>query len=136
MKITICGSMYFAKEMLEAKDMLEKMGHITIVPLTTEECLDNPELNMDLEYCFKNDVQKNHFNKIAESDAILVLNYEKNGLKGYIGGASLMEIAIANHLNKKIFLLYPPPRVEDLRYAVEVQLTKPVILNGNLNLIG
>ena len=103
MKITICGSMYFAKEMLEAKDMLEKMGHITIVPLTTEECLDNPELNMDLEYCFKNDVQKNHFNKIAESDAILVLNYEKNGLKGYIGGASLMEIAIANHLNKKIF---------------------------------
>jgi len=135
MKITLCGSMHFAREMLETKKNLEEIGHAVIVPSTVYDCLKNPELNMDLEYCFKNNVQKEHFNSIAESDAILILNYDKNLIKGYIGGAVLMEMAVAQHLNKKIFLLYPPPKVEEIRYSVEIQLTKPIILNGNINLI-
>ncbi len=135
MKITLCGSMHFARQMLETKNKLEQMGHTVIVPSTVYDCMENPELNMDLEYCFKNNVQKEHFNSIAESDAILILNYDKNLIKGYIGGAVLMEMAVAQHLNKKIFLLYPPPKVEELRYSIEIQLTKPRVLNGNLNLI-
>ena len=95
----------------------------------------NPELNMDLEYCLRKNVQKEHFNSIAKSDAILVLNYERNGIKGYIGGAVLMEMGVAQHLNKKIFLLYSPPKIEDLRYSLEIQLTKPIILHGNLSKI-
>ena len=136
MKITLCGSMYFAKEMLEIKKHLEKSGHIVLVPSTIRDCLTKPELNMDLEFCLARNVQKEHFNTIAESDAILVLNYEKNRIKGYIGGAVLMEMGVAQHLGKKIFLLYPPPIIEDIRYSVEIQLTRPIILNGNLNLVG
>ena len=136
MKITLCGSMHFSKEMLEAKAKLEEMGHCVLIPPTIQDCLVNPELTMNIEYALKNDVQKDHFNKIAESDAILVLNYPKNGIQGYIGGSVLMEMAVASHLNKKIFLLYPAPKIEDIRYSVEIQLTKPIILNGNLNLIG
>lgn len=135
MKITLCGSMYFAKEMLEAQKRLEQIGHIVVVPSTIYDCLKNPELNMDLEYCLGKNVQKEHFYSIAESDAILVLNYEKNGIKGYVGGAVLMEMGVAQHLDKKIFLLYPPPKIEDLRYSLEIQLAKPTILNGNLNLM-
>ena len=135
MKITLCGSMHFSREMLGTKVDLEKMGHCVLIPPTTQDCLANPELTMNLEYAFKNDVQKDHFNKIAESDAILVLNYPKNGIQGYIGGSVLMEMAVASHLNKKIFLFYPPPKIEDLRYSVEIQLTKPTILNGNLSLV-
>lgn len=135
MKITICGSMAFAKEMLEYKDKLEKMGHTVITPSATEECIINPELNMDLEFCIKRDLQKEHFNFISQSDAILVLNHNKNGIKGYVGGATLMEMAIASHLDKKIFLLDPIPEIKDLRYSFEIQLTKPIVLNGNLNLI-
>ena len=37
--------------------------------------------------------------------------------------------------NKKIYLLYSPPDIKDLRYGLEVQLAKPVILNGNLDFI-
>jgi hypothetical protein len=127
--------MHFAKEMLEIKDQLEEIGHCILIPPTTQDCLANPELTMNLEYAFKNDVQKDHFNKIAESDAILVLNYPKNGVHGYIGGSVLMEMAVASHLKKKIFLLFSPPKVEDLRYSVEIQLTKPIVLNGDLNSI-
>ena len=37
MKITICGSMAFAKEMLEIKQKLEKQNHVVIVPANTEK---------------------------------------------------------------------------------------------------
>lgn len=135
MKITLCGSMHFAKEMLKVKQKLEEMGHEVIVPLSIHDCITNPALNMDLEYCLKTNIQRDHFEKVAEGDAILVLNYKKDGIKGYIGGATLMEIGLARYLNKKIFLLYPPPKIEELRYSVEIQLTNPIILNGNLDLI-
>jgi hypothetical protein len=135
MKITICGSMYFAKEMLEIKAKLEEMGHTISVPSDIYDCLKRPELSMDLKHCFETNVQKECFDSIVKNDAILVLNYKKNGIEGYVGGATLMEIGIAQALNKKIFLIYPPPRVEDLRYSIEIQLAKPIILNGNLNSI-
>jgi len=63
------------------------------------------------------------------------LNYEKDGIKGYVGGATLMEIGLAQYLGKKIFLLYPPPKIEDQRHSIEIQLAKPMILEGNLDLI-
>jgi len=135
MKIVICGSMYFAKEMLEAKTQLEKMGHIAFVPPDIYDCVENPELNMDMEHCLRTNVQKECFDMVKKSDAILVLNYKRNGIEGYVGGATLMEIGIAQCLDKKIFLLYPPPKIEDQRYSLEIQLAKPIILNGDLSLI-
>jgi len=135
MKITLCGSMSFAKEMLETKSRLEKMGYAISVPSDVHDCVENPGLNMDLEHCLKTNVQKEDFNSIVENDAILVLNYDRNGIKNYIGGATLMEIGIAQALDKKIFLLYPPPDIKDLRYGFEVQLAKPIILNGDLSKI-
>lgn len=136
MKITICGSMSFAKEMLMHKENLEKMGHFVFIPSDTVQSLTNHSLNMDISHCLEKDIQKEHFNFIANSDAILVLNYEKGGINGYIGGSALMEIAVARHLDKKIFLLNQIPDIKDLRYSIEIQLAKPIVLNGNLNLIG
>ncbi|MBU1146034.1 nucleoside 2-deoxyribosyltransferase [Patescibacteria group bacterium] len=138
MKIVVCGSMTFAKEMVEIKNKLEENGHEILVPIDTEACLTNPDLNMDLEHCenFSDvDLDKDHFNKISESDAILILNYPKNNIDGYIGGATLMEIGVARHLNKKIFTLFDLPSTEVLRYALEIKLAKPIILNGNLSKI-
>ena len=135
MKIVICGSMFFAKEMLEAKEKLQKMGHFCFVPSDIQDCVKSPELSMDMEHCLKTNIQKECFDNIKESDAILVLNYKRNGIEGYIGGATLMEIGIAQCLDKKIFLLYPPPKIEAQRYSIEIQLAKPIILNGNLNKI-
>ena len=131
----ICGSMHFAKEMLEAQKILEELEQEVMVPCDTHLCLINPELNMDLEYCIANDVDKKDFNKIASSDAILVLNYPKNGLHGYVGGAVLMEIGLARHLDKKIFILHDLPSVEDVRYVLEIKLAQPTILGGDIRKI-
>ncbi|MDD2731619.1 MAG: hypothetical protein PHI53_00260 [Candidatus Pacebacteria bacterium] len=131
MRLMICGSMYFAKEMLKAKKTLEELGHEVRVPSDVYQCIENPDLNMDLEYCLDTDIDKKDFNQVAESEGIVVLNYPKNNIIGYIGGASLMEIGIARHLGKKIFLLYNPPSEKDLRYALEVKVSRPIILNGD-----
>ena len=72
------------------------------------------------------------YNCITKSDAILVCNYDKNGIKNYIGGNTLMEIGFAHVHNKKIFLLNPIPEVS---YKDEIGAMCDVILNGNLNKI-
>jgi hypothetical protein len=136
MKIMICGSMAFAREMLEAKAGLEGMGHEVMITSDAEDCVGNPGLNEDWEHCLKKNIDKECFDKVAESDAILVMNYQKGGIEGYVGGATLMEIGLARHLDKKIFLLHDPPSEEALRYAFEIRLTKPVILGGELSRIG
>jgi hypothetical protein len=133
MKIMICGSMHFAREMLKVQNVLEKLGHEVLIPCDTHECVENPDLNMDIEHCMITEIDKSCFTKVAQSEAILVLNYPKNNIKGYIGGATLMEIGLARYLDKKIFLLYDLPSEKELRYALEIKLTRPVILKGNLN---
>ena len=135
MKITICGSLSFAKEMIGAGEELRKIGHEVKVHKSAQIALTNPGVNMDLDYCLENNILLGHYNFIADSDAILVINQKKNGIKGYVGASTLMEMAIARYLDKKIFLINPWPKVEELRHSVEIQLTKPIILNGDFTKI-
>jgi hypothetical protein len=95
MKIMICGSMSFAKEMISAKETIEELGHEVLITSDVEDCVDNPGLNMDWEHCMSKNIDKECFDKIEESDAILVMNYPKDGIDGYVGGATLMEIGIS-----------------------------------------
>lgn len=139
MKIMICGSMTFAKEMLEIKKKLEEIGHAAEIPTDTLEMKEgkynNDDLEADYRHCIEKDIIRTHFNMIEKNDAILVLNYEKNGTKGYVGAASLMEIGLAYYLKKKIFLLYPLPHHSQQRCAHEIKIMQPFILNGNLDLL-
>lgn len=139
MKIMICGSMSFAKEMLKAKQKLEEAGYEVNVPSDIESHIKNPKLIDDLESNYKHalerSVMKKCFDLIAKSDAILVLNYSKNGIDGYIGTSSLMEIGLAYYLGKKIFLLNPIPSAKEARWAHELKVIQPVIINGDFELI-
>ena len=69
---------------------------------------------------------------IEPNDAILVLNFEKNGQPNYIGGATFLEIFRSWEMGKKIFLLNPIP---DNLLKDEIIGFDPVVLNGNLELI-
>jgi len=139
MKITICGSLTFAKEMLQAKEKLEQMGHRVNIPLDALDVAsgnhNHDDLEADYQLCMKDNTMRTHFNFIEDSDAVLVLNYDKNNIKGYIGTASLMEIGLAYHLGRKIFLLYPFPSHAEQRWAHEVRIIQPTIINGDLTKI-
>lgn len=135
MKITICGSMHFSKEMFEFQKAFEEKGHVCFVPITAHDCLVKPELNEDVNFCIEKDTMMDHFNKISDSDAILVLNYPKNGIEGYVGGSVLMEIGVARFLKKKIFILNPLPDIKILRYVTEILVTQPIMIDGDLSKI-
>lgn len=77
-------------------------------------------------------VIRHYYEKIGAADAVLVVNFSKNGIEHYVGGNGLIEMAFAHVLGKRIFLLYPVPQMS---YADEIASMKPVILNGDLSLI-
>ncbi len=62
-----------------------------------------------------------------------MLNYDRKGIRNYIGGNALMEIGFAHVLGKKIFLLNPVPEIEF--YRAEIEATKPVVLHGDIGKI-
>ena len=129
--------MAFAKEMVNTKDQLEKMGHVCFI----SESIDNyAEGRMEkvsgsesAERKITNNFIRKHYELIINSDAILVLNHDKKGIKNYIGGNSFLEIGYAYIQNKKIFLMNNIPEIELIKQ--EIEAVQPTILNGNLNLI-
>ena len=136
MKITICGSMTFADKMAEAKKQLEGKGHSVYVPCDMEQHISDRSLSdnlkADLSHMIENDVIRDHFNLIEKSDAIVVLNYPKNSMDGYIGASTMMEMGIAYFLRKKIFVLFDTPSSDEARWAHEVTAMQPVMIEGDL----
>lgn len=133
MKIAICGSMAFTEQMFEVKEKLRKFGHEAVLSGFGEQYLGKSQEEIEeLKRYHKHekDAIKEFYEEIKNSDAILVLNYDRKGIKNYIGGNTLMEIGFAHVLEKRIFLLNPIPEIEF--YKDEIEATKPVILNGDL----
>lgn len=67
---------------------------------------------------------------IEKNDAVLVLNFEKDGIKNYIGGATFIEMYDAFRLGKKIFLFNEIPNgiLRD-----EISSFSPIVINGDLS---
>ena len=133
MKIAICGSMAFTEQMFAAKEELEKLGHEGVVSGFGEQYLGKTPEEVDelkLHHKYEKDAIREFWEEIKNSDAILVLNYDRKGIPNYIGGNAFMEIGFAYVLNKKIFLLNPIPGIE--YYKSEIEAMKPTILNGRL----
>jgi hypothetical protein len=61
-----------------------------------------------------------------------VLNHEKNGIVGYIGGNTLIEMGVAFYLGKKIYLYDPIP---EMSYTEEILGMKPTVIDGDLSRI-
>ncbi len=135
----VIGSMTFAKEMLQTKQELERLGHEADIPFDVEHHLSDggaiDDLERNLQYCIENDVVWKGFQQVANAEAVLVLNLPKNGIAGYIGTSALMEMGIAHWLRKQIFLFHEPPPHTDHRWAHEVKIMQPSILYGDLTKI-
>jgi len=143
MKITICGSIAFFPEMQRVKKQLEEAGYEVGLP-PSEIKDENGQLIPIVDYYKirqtakddenwiwdrKSELMMIHFQKIEQSDSILVLNYDKKGVKNYVGGNTLIEIGLALFLKKKIYFLNGIP---ELPYKEELLGMKPIILNGDL----
>jgi len=134
MKIYIVSSMVFAEKMLEIKNKLEGLGHEVLVSEFIDKYIGKNEKEKEkITIYHKNekDAIRRFWERFQDCDAILVLNYDRRGVKNYIGGNTLMEIGFAFVLNKKIFLLNPIPEIK--YYKSEIEAMRPIIINGNLS---
>lgn len=102
--ITICGSLSFYDEMIEIRAKLMELGIISELPELYEagiEKVDGEVLVESIEY---NKYICSHLAKIKDSSGILIANYAKNCIDGYVGANTLVEAAFAYALNKRIYL--------------------------------
>ncbi len=136
MKIVVCGSMTFAKEMIRVEKELMEHGHTVVLPKLTREYAKMQTLDQIHGESAANKIKygfiRYYFDEIKNGDAIIVLNNERHGIPNYIGGNSLLEMGFAHVLNKKIFLLNPVP---EMGYKDEIIAMQPTVLNGDLNKI-
>lgn len=126
--------MKFYQEMRLIKQSIARLGHIPILPKGVEleipvEARDDMTIDEIVAAKIEYDFIREHFRKIQESDAILVLNYKKKDIEGYIGGNTFLEMGLAFYLQKKIYLLHNIPQME---YKTEMHAMQPIILHGNI----
>lgn len=145
MIITICSSVEFSPKIIELKKELEGKGWTVNIPFLTQKIIDGEIVLEDFLKAKKEggdigfrkaekvDMIKRYWDYIKNSDAILVLNMEKKGIKNYIGGNVLMEMGFAYGYEKAIYLYNPiPERSERIHYVDELEDMDPIVINGNL----
>ncbi len=141
MRIVICGSLTATNKILEVQKQLEKRNHIVEIPhgvknFQVRQRIKNRKLIIDSEEAeekIKYGVIKQYYDLIKINEAVLIVNPDRNGIKNYIGGNTFLEIGFAHVLGKKIYCLYPIPKMS---YTPEIIATKPIVLNGDLDKIG
>jgi len=146
MNITLCGSIAFYPQMLETKSGLEALGHVVDLPPSevpdengqmipvAEYYAQRKAAAADDEYIWELKAKAIHwhFEKVAWADAILVTNVPKNGIDGYVGANTLMEMGVAFYLGKKIFLLNAIP---EMSCTEEIRGMMPTVIGGALEKI-
>jgi len=150
MKVTVCGSIAFYTEMERVRETLEQLGYEVKIPELDKEAPGTfgggkkvyfgkyVEENGGVDafppghaiWDLKENAILDHFRKIDWCDAILITNYDKRGIEGYVGGNTLIEIGIAYYLKKPIYVLNPIS--SDLSYKVEILAMRPIILDGDV----
>ena len=135
MKILIICSKAFYDKIAPIKQKLEEMGHSIELPNSYYE----PDAEKKAWYLgnkahseFKQKMLKMSAERIETMDAVLTLNFDKNGKQNYIGGATFLELYEAFMKGKKIYMYNPIP--EGMLYD-EISGFSPVIINGNLDLV-
>ena len=130
MKICICCSLTFTKEVFALADKLKELGYELLMPNgVVNRLIEQPDFDPVKAKTTTNAV-RNHIDKVRKADAILVCNYDKKGISGYIGANTFIEIAAAHYHRKPIFALNPLP---DQPYINdEIQSFGIKVLNGDL----
>lgn len=138
--VTICSSANFYQKVVDIQAQLEKAGFRALIPLTAEKMKASGNfdaahyrtwLKDSEQYHKKSALMRGHFDEIEKGDTILIVNEEKHGIRNYIGGNVLMEMALAFYLKKPIYILNGIP--EESPFLEEIIGMEPIVLNGSVD---
>jgi len=135
MKIFIICSKYFYDRVEAVRKSLEEKGHTIILPNSYEDPFIEErikKLSHEEHISWKREMLKLSEEKVRESEALLVLNYEKNGQKNYVGGATFLEMFKGFEFGKILYMYNPVPEgmLKD-----EIEGMSPLVINGDLEKI-
>lgn len=141
MKITVCGGVKFADKLVEVCKKLKELGHEPIMHEEMYKIADGTAKELIREIGEDHAAAKRKYNfikiwhdLIVLGDAQLVCNFDKNGIRNYVGGNTLMEMGFAHVNGKKIFLLNQIPI--EVPYYDEIKAMVDIVLDGDLSKIG
>lgn len=142
MKVAICGSLDFTYEIDKLANDLRQMGFNVSIPISSEKILkgevsleqiiEEKNIGKISDRVIKYDSIRSYCNVIKSCDYILIANYDKKGIKNYIGGNSFLELGYAHILQKKLFLLHDIP---EMIYTDEIKAMQPIVINDDLSII-
>lgn len=142
MKIAICSSLDFTEGVRKIAENLKALGHEVVLPQTIEriargevtydQVMEEKETGEISNRIIKHDLFKYYYEQIKKSDVVLVTNFDKKGIKGYIGGAVFLEMGYAHILDKKIYLLKEIP---NMGYTDEIKGMQPIVIKNDLSQI-
>ena len=136
MKIGVSGSMQFTERMMELCVQLEAMGHKAFMSKFVSYYVgktDEEKETIKLEQKYNHDAIREFWKPMQGADALLVANYDKSGIKNYIGGNAFLEMGFAHVLQQKLYLLNPIPKMP--YYETEIIAMQPTIIDGDLRKI-
>jgi len=128
--------MQLSDKMVEVRNQLLELGHeVTVSDFVDSMLGKTAEEQETIKIQQKNneDAMRKDCKRLENADAVLVVNFDKNGITNYIGGNTFLEIGYAHILGKKIFMFNPVPEIPV--YNTELKAFKPVVFNGDFSLI-
>lgn len=133
MKIFLICSKRFYPRVPEILKKLEADNHIVTLPNSYDDPLAEGRykaLGAEEHAKWKTGMLRRSTEIIKENDAVLVLNFEKDGVENYIGGATFIEMYDAFRAGKKVFLCNDIP---DGMLRDEIVSFSPVVINGDFS---
>ncbi len=140
--VVLCSSASFFKQLVDLQVYLEKQGFQVIIPAGAEQMKQANNYDVGFiktwftnskDYHKKTTLIQSHNVQLEKGDVVLVVNYQNDGIDNYIGGATLMEMAVAFYLHKPIFILNEIPQKSPL--LEEIIALNPIVLHGQINLL-
>ena len=98
MKIGVAGSMQHTEKLVEIVKQLEAMGHEAFTSKFADKYLgktDDEKEELKLDHKYNYDAIREFWKPMQDADALVVANYDKNGIKNYIGGNAFLEMGFA-----------------------------------------
>lgn len=135
MRIFLICSKQFYSSIPEIHAKLLEAGHTVTFPNCYEDASTEDrvrELGPAEHAKWKAEMLRHSTDVIENNDAVLVLNFEKNGIPNYIGGATFLEMYDAFRAGKKIFLWNDIP---EGMLTDEIIGFSPVLIQGDLTQI-
>lgn len=108
-KVCICSSLSFGDEVNKIATQLTELGWEVLLPNgIINRLIEQPDFD-PIQAKIDTDSTHKHVDKVREADVVLVCNFDKNGIKNYIGANSFAEMFCAQYFNKPIYSFNPLP---------------------------